>query len=61
MSSRITFLNELYGKYNEILPEEIVENKNGGNFTSNSITRKNKVITKAVGITCYQMRTLKRL
>lgn len=30
MTSRVTCLHELYGKYNEILPEEIVKNKARG-------------------------------
>ena len=49
MTSRITCLHTLYGKYNEILPEELVENLDDGNSIATELESYKTSLEEIIG------------
>jgi hypothetical protein len=48
MTSRIICLHELYGKYNEILPEEIAGNRVRGNSVANELENHKNLLQEII-------------
>jgi hypothetical protein len=48
MTSRIICLNELYGKYNEILPEEIIHNQIEGNSITTTLESHKRLLEEII-------------